>query len=60
LTLNEVKKIMGLPDDFELGPSKTTAGEAMGQGVLVNTFKKIIQAVTHQNDKTKWDEVSKP
>lgn len=46
LTLNEVKKIMGLPDNFDLGTSKTTAGEAMGQGVLVNTFKKIIEVVT--------------
>ncbi len=46
LTLNEVKMIMGLPESFDLGTSKTIAGEAMGQGVLVNTFKKIIEVVT--------------
>lgn len=45
LTLTEVKKIMGLPDSYDLGEYKTFAGEVMGQGVLVNLFHKIIQRV---------------
>jgi DNA (cytosine-5)-methyltransferase 1 len=44
LTIDEVKLIMGLPEDYDLGTAKTTAGEVMGQGVLVNTFARIIQA----------------
>lgn len=43
-TLNEVKKIMGLDKSYYLGESKTFAGEVMGQGVLVNMFKKVIEA----------------
>ena len=49
LTIDEVKKIMGLDPDFYLGESKTTAGEGMGQGVLVNVFKKIIDKVRALN-----------
>ena len=46
LTLVEVKRLMGLPDQYYLGSAKTTAGEIMGQGVLVDVFAKIIRAVT--------------
>lgn len=44
-TVNEVRRIMGLPDDYQLGTSKTTAGEVLGQGVEVGTFTRIIQSV---------------
>jgi site-specific DNA-cytosine methylase len=43
LTLVEVKRLMGLPDDYDLGNTKTLAGEVMGQGVLVKVFQKVIQ-----------------
>jgi len=45
LTLTEGRRIMGLPDDYWLGDSKTTAGEAMGQGVDVGLFSQIIASV---------------
>jgi DNA (cytosine-5)-methyltransferase 1 len=45
LTLDEVKAIMGLPMEYNLGTAKTFAGEVMGQGVLVDVFKQIIKAV---------------
>ncbi len=43
LTLTEVKRLHGLPDDYDLGTSKTTAGEIMGQGVLVGLFKQVFE-----------------
>jgi len=43
LTPIEVSRIMGLPDDYDLGTTKTNAGEILGQGVLVKVFKKIIE-----------------
>jgi len=45
LTLGEVKTIMGLPLSYDLGETKTFAGEVMGQGVLVDVFAKIIRAI---------------
>ena len=45
LTIDEGKRFMGLRDDYDLGPTKTTAGEIIGQGVEVGTFTKIIQSV---------------
>ncbi len=42
LTLSEVKKLMGLSEDYDLGKGKTLAGEIMGQGVLVKVFEKVI------------------
>jgi DNA (cytosine-5)-methyltransferase 1 len=58
LTLDEVKVIMGLPEDYDLGTAKTTAGEILGdlgtakttageilgQGVVVGLFTQIIKA----------------
>lgn len=44
LTITEVKRIMGLPDSYDLGDTKTFAGEVMGQGVLVDVFKQVILA----------------
>jgi DNA (cytosine-5)-methyltransferase 1 len=44
LTVNEVARIQGLPPEFILPVAKTTAGEILGQGVVVSLFRKIIQA----------------
>ena len=46
LTVAEGKRIMGLPDSYQLGEAKTTAGEIIGQGVEVSTFAQIIASVT--------------
>lgn len=46
LTLDEVKAIMGLPEGYDLGETKTNAGEVLGQGVEVGLFTRIIQSVT--------------
>ena len=46
LTLDEVRRLMGLPDGYDLGEAKTIAGEVLGQGVQVDTFTQIICAVT--------------
>lgn len=48
LTLNEAKRIMGLPRDYELGAAKTTAGKVIGQGVQVDTFVQIIRSITKE------------
>jgi len=45
LTLSEVKIIMGLDESYDLGETKTVAGEALGQGVLINVFKKIFDSL---------------
>jgi DNA (cytosine-5)-methyltransferase 1 len=44
LTLTERRKLATLAEDYYLGP-KTTAGEVMGQGIIVSVFQKIIEAV---------------
>lgn len=44
-SVNEVKRLHGIPTDYYLGEAKTTAGEVMGQGVVVTTFRKVIQAL---------------
>ena len=46
LTLGEVRRLMGLPDDYILGDAVTTAGEILGQGVQVDVFAEIIRSVT--------------
>ena len=46
LTLDEVRRLMGLPDRYDLGSARTTAGEVLGQGVQVETFAQLIQSVT--------------
>jgi DNA (cytosine-5)-methyltransferase 1 len=46
LTLAEVQRLMGLPEDYDLGDAMTTAGEVLGQGVQVETFTQIIRSVT--------------
>jgi len=45
LTLNEVKKLHGIPENYYLGSSKTGAGEVIGQGVVVDMFQKVIESV---------------
>lgn len=45
LTLSEVKEIMGMDADYDLGSSVTYAGEGLGQGVLVNVFRQIIRSL---------------
>ena len=46
LTVNEIKKIHGVPPSYYLGEekSKTGAGEILGQGVIVSFFQTIISA----------------
>ena len=48
LTLDEVRRLMGVPDHYELGSAKTVAGEVLGQGVEVATFTRLIQSVTRK------------
>jgi DNA (cytosine-5)-methyltransferase 1 len=45
LTLAELRRLFTVPDDFELGTAKTVAGEGLGQGVIVDLFRRIIEAV---------------
>lgn len=45
LTVNEVKKIKGVPSDYDLTEFKTVAGECLGQGVLVRLFEKILYEI---------------
>jgi len=47
LTLTEVRRLMGLPNGYDLGNAKTIAGEVLGQGVQVDTFTQIIRSVTN-------------
>jgi DNA (cytosine-5)-methyltransferase 1 len=45
-TLNELKKLHGIPEQYDLSGAKTLAGEVIGQGVVVSVFQRIIEAVT--------------
>jgi DNA (cytosine-5)-methyltransferase 1 len=46
MTIDEVKRLHGLPTDYYVGDTKTLAGEVMGQGVVVSLFRRIIESVT--------------
>ena len=48
LSLTEVRRLHGVPDDFIVGDEKSRrlAGEVIGQGVLVRLFKHIIAYAT--------------
>ena len=46
LTLNEGRRLMGLPTNYNLGTTKTAAGEILGQGVVVPMFEKLIASIT--------------
>lgn len=48
LTLPEVRRLHGIPDDYDIGSAKTTAGEVIGQGVVVDLFRRVIESVTKQ------------
>ena len=48
LTISEVRRLMGLPESFDLGSTKTTAGEILGQGVEIATFTRLIQSITRK------------
>jgi site-specific DNA-cytosine methylase len=48
LTLDEVRRLMSVPDTYDLGTAKTTAGEVLGQGVEVGTFARIIRSITNK------------
>ena len=41
-TLAEIKRLAALRDDYYLGESKTTAGEVIGQGIIVFTMREVI------------------
>ena len=45
-TLPEVARIHGIPASYQLPEAKTTAGEIIGQGVLVSLFEKLIRRAT--------------
>lgn len=51
LTLAECRRIMTLPDTYQLCDAKTTAGEVLGQGVVVDVMAKIISSVTRQGQR---------
>jgi len=53
LTLDEVRAIHGLPQDYHLGETKTIAGEVIGQGVLVDVFQQIIESVSQTKSAAK-------
>jgi len=55
LTLSEVKQIMGFDEDYQLGDEVTYAGEGLGQSVLVNVFKQIIQALSPDKPEVQED-----
>jgi DNA (cytosine-5)-methyltransferase 1 len=46
LTVTEVKRLHGVPDEYDLSGPKTVAGEVLGQGVLVEFFRKVIKTAT--------------
>ena len=45
LTVDEVRRLMEVPVDYQLGDAITVAGEVLGQGVHVETFRQLIEAV---------------
>ena len=44
LSLEEVKRLHGIRNDYYVGDSKTRAGEVIGQGVVVSTMSLLISA----------------
>lgn len=45
LTVTEVKRLHGVPDDYQLPKAKTVAGEILGQGVSVGLFEQVIAGI---------------
>jgi site-specific DNA-cytosine methylase len=46
LTVTEVKRLHGVPDDYDLGEAKTVAGEMLGHGVVVGFFRQVVETLT--------------
>jgi DNA (cytosine-5)-methyltransferase 1 len=46
-TVGEVKRLMGLPEDYWLPEQPTIAGQILNQGVLVNVFEKVIRQLDY-------------
>jgi DNA (cytosine-5)-methyltransferase 1 len=46
LTVDEVSRLHGLPTGYMTGLPKTTAGEIIGQGVIVPTFALVVATAT--------------
>jgi DNA (cytosine-5)-methyltransferase 1 len=44
LTVAEAKRLHGLPASYWLPKARTVAGEILGQGVVVSTFRRVIEA----------------
>jgi len=44
-TIEETKKIKGVPEDYYLGETKEVQGNILGQGVLVKLFGRIISSI---------------
>jgi DNA (cytosine-5)-methyltransferase 1 len=44
LSMAEVKRLHGIREDYFVGGSKTTAGEVIGQGIIVPVMSKLIAA----------------
>ena len=44
LSLQEVRRLHGIADDYFVGDSKTLAGELIGQGVVIDTMSQLIAA----------------
>lgn len=48
-TLSELRRLFTLPDDFILG-AKTVSGEVLGQGVIVDFFRRVIACLAGRGD----------
>lgn len=46
MTLGEARRLFAVPPHYDLGPSRVVAGEALGQGVHVDLFRRVIASVT--------------
>ncbi len=44
LSLDEVKRLHGISEDYFVGNTKTLAGELIGQGVVIDTMTQLIRA----------------
>lgn len=47
LTVDEIKRLHGVPDDYQLPESYRDAVEVLGQGVVVDAFQKVIAQLPH-------------
>lgn len=46
MTLSEARRLLAVPPGFQLGSSVTLAGEALGQAVHVDLFRRLIACIT--------------